>query len=255
MAYADHCNTTPSYNDAAHTNSCNDFSNYADAWLDCAGHADSSPELCPGAFQGNFYVDNSACYNDVSHVNSYSHTPHYNVYSHTPHTNVPHTNNYYHTPHTNNAHYNSYSHTAFADYHLNTSYGHTPFANGSHSHSCNVFQNVVGYSHGDYTDPSGYWCNWNDSSPWPGGLKHGDSSTFGNTSFYNSPAYNDYSHQPFYNVYYHTPYNHTAFYNYYSHTPYNHTPHYNVYSHTPHYNVYSHTPFVDFCNHTDHNAG
>ena len=233
---------------------CNDFDNYADAWLDCPGHADSSPELCPDAFQGDFHVDNSACYNDVSHVNSYAHTPH---------VNSAHVNNYSHTPHTNTAHYNSYSHTPHANYHLNTSHGHTPHANYhlnyAHSNSCGGWMQIYS-GHYDNTCPSGYFCNWSNypnfyDSATGSHLHSAGYNDYSHTPFYNRVAYNDYSHTPHYNVYSHTPYNHTAFYNYYSHTPYNHTPHYNVYSHTPHNNVYSHTPFVDFCNHTDHNAG
>lgn len=128
MSHADHCDTSTTSN-PDHTNTCYDFNNYADAWQDCAGHSDSSPELCPGAFQGDFHVDND-CHNDVSH----SDVTHSNT-----HSNVAAWND----------HYDSHSDT-HGDTHSDS---HTDY----HSHNCN------GAFYVNYTaEPGQVWatCVW-----------------------------------------------------------------------------------------------
>ena len=241
--HVDHCDTNPGHSDSGHVDSCFDFNNYADAWQDCAGHSDAAPELCPGAFQGNFYVDNTACHADTSHTNvAYAHTPHYNVYYHTPFHNVWHVNTYYHTPYAHTPHYNVYSHTP---------YSHTPFADSSHTNSCSGSLYAGSGTHYDCTCGSGYFCNWanggSTTPPHEDYIAHSHSTGFGNTPHVNVAHVNSYSHTPFsntvhVNTYYHTPFSNTAFSNSYYHTPFSNT-------------AYSHTPFVNFCNHTDHNAG
>ena len=121
MAHADFCDSSynPGYSDSGshsdHYDTCYDFSNYADAWSNCGAHSNDSPTLCPGSFEGNFYIDND-CYNDIN----FSHTPHSNVaFSHTPHSNV----SFYNIPFSNIA----FSHTPFS----NIAFSHT-----SHYDSC-----------------------------------------------------------------------------------------------------------------------
>jgi hypothetical protein len=120
MTHADHCDSATTSN-PDHTNTCISFNNYSDAWQDCGAHSDSSPELCPGAFQGDFHVDNSHtdgthtdCHNDVSH------------------SDVTHTNTYSDVAAWDN-HSDSHTDThgdTYSDTHSDT---HTDY----HSHNCN----------------------------------------------------------------------------------------------------------------------
>jgi len=230
MAHADHCNTTPSYYDSSHTNSCYNFNNYADAHTNGCGHNNANPILCPGVFQGDFHINNS-CHADTSHTNvAYNHTAFSNNYYHTPYSHTPHTN----TPHTN------------------IPYSHTPHQHvTSHAHGCTEWVNLAPGGHNDYGDSAGH-CNWLNAEPKQfsnySGHSHFMEGSHKHTAFSDIP----YSHIP----YSHTAHKNVAFSNSYSHAPHKNTPFSNSYSHTPHKNVpYSHTPFVNFCNHTDHNAG
>jgi len=244
MAYVDHCDTNPGHTDSGHIDSCYDFNNYADAWLDCAGHSDYAPELCPAAFQGDFHVDDTACHNDVpyddwdNHSNVAFDDSAYSDWDN--HSNVPFDDAYPHV-----------------DSHINTDIPFDDHYNTSHSHSCGGHANVAYYldtycaaghsqslwSNSPVDCDNGYYHCDNVIDRWSYYTTHSHSAAyndFGNTAH---SDYDDYSQWTDFGNTSHSDYpDYTDWYDFGNTTHSNWTDHDNV-------------AFVDFCNHTNHNAG
>ncbi|TSA56115.1 hypothetical protein D4R42_04215 [bacterium] len=244
--HVDHCDTNPGHSDASHVDSCFDFDNYADAWQDCAGHSDASPELCPGAFQGNFHVDNTACHSNTAHDDwNDVGNPHSDSYSDWTDTGSPHSDTHgdwtdggdpHSDTHGNWTHHSNAAPHDDCTEHTNDYYDGFGFCN----HGCYPWENVAGI--GAAECPGYVYCLGEEDYYIYCYATH---TNTGGYSYYLSPhsdSYGDWTDggDPHSDT-------HGDWGDFSDHT--------NTYSDWDDFSDYDDVIHVDFCNHIDHNAG
>jgi len=217
MAHSDFCNTSTT--SGSFSDSCINFNNYADAYVDGCSYSDSSPLLCSGAFQGDFHVDNLTCHNNVAHSDTAHTDTHSNVAAWDDHSdshwNVAHTDT-----HSDVSHSDTHAHNCTHSYYVNYT-----AEEGEHFTGCAwAFYNSCGYGHCNFEDCSGV------------GTKHYDWYVY---KLHNN-SHNDISHSDTHSNVAHSDTHSDEWYN---------APHSDTHSNVAFVNIL----FSDHCDHTDSN--